>query len=149
MKTMTTLDELARGLVAVRGSVRMAYRRGAYVCAVEFPGGSATFTNADLPPALGAALCFLYQHNPRATAAPEAIEPAVANPDGAKVGPAPTQETRVGYIVMQHCGSCGYGENAGERYIVEDACPNCGAVGRPCRLPPHHEENHDYEGSGS
>lgn len=140
MKTMTTLDELARALVAVRGSVRMAYRRGAYVCAVEFPGGSATFTNADLPPALGAALCFLYQHNPRATAAPEAIEPAVADPDGAKVGPAPTQETRVGYIAPNtHCSNCGFGENPEEQYDSRYTCPNCGST-ETCSKPNGHED---------
>lgn len=135
MKPLTTIDELARSLVAVRGSVRMGYRKGAYVCMVEFAGGSATFTNSDLPPALGAALCFLYQHNPRTVA----IEPVLPDPDGARVGPAPTG-TRIGTAVPpSHCASCGWGEEAGQTYDPAAACPNCGGT-EPCTKPNGHDD---------
>lgn len=145
MRALTTLDELARGLAAVRGSVRMGYRKGTYVCAVEFVGGSATFSNTDLPIALGAALCFLYQHNPRTVA----IEPVQRDPDGARVGPAPTG-TRVGTAVLpSHCAGCGWGEvDPGDDspYVAGQPCPRCGET-ETCSQPNNHEGNHDLEGS--
>lgn len=138
MRTLTTLDEMARGLMAVRGSVRMGYRKGTYVCIVEFAGGAATFTNPELPIAIGAALCFLYQHNPRTVA----IEPVAADPEGVRIGPAPT-ETQIGPgLILRHCACCGWGEEEGQVYDSQAGCPNCGHA-RPCSMPNDHEGDHD------
>jgi hypothetical protein len=134
MKTITTLEELAQGLLDIRGSIRVGWRRGAFACVVEFTGGTATFSNAELPRALGAAVGFLYQHSPYV----EAIEPVEADPNGAHVGPAPT-----GTIVgsHSHCAHCGYGEKTGQVYIFGGDCPSCGAR-RACAAPNNHEGNH-------
>lgn len=143
---MLTIADLERGLAAVRGSVRMGMRRGLYVCIIEVSGGSATFTNISLAVAIEAALRFLYAQTPRtvAAAAIEPFEPAVADPEGAKVGPAPNG-THVG-VIPQHCARCGYGEQDGQ-YIcaTEDSgilCPHCGGR-NVCTLPPLHDGNHD------
>lgn len=149
----STIEDLAAELATVRGMFRIASRRirggtRAFTVGVEWPGGNMLLTNVSLSAAIDIALNVVRSYTPApAAAVPEPIEPAVADPDGAKIGPAPTNGTRVGYLVTAHCASCGFGENEGERYSIEQACPNCGTVGRPCTMPPKHEENHDYEGS--
>ena len=152
----STIEDLAAELATVRGMFRVASRRirggtRAFTVGVEWPGGNMLLTNVSLSAAIDIALNTLRAYTPAPiSAVPEAIEPAVADPDGARVGPAPTQGTRVGYIVTGvHCASCGFGEEDGERFDPSQPCPRCATVGKVCALPPQHQENHDYEGSPS
>ena len=150
----STIEDLAAELAVVRGQLRLASRkvRGgtrAFTVGVEWPGGNMLLTNVSLSAAIDIALNVVRAYAPTsADVVPEAIEPAVADPDGAKIGPAPTQDTRVGYIVTNmHCAGCGFGEEMGERFDPAQACPRCASVGKVCTLPSQHQENHDYEGN--
>ena len=151
---LSTIEDLAAELATVRGMFRIASRRlrggtKAFTVGVEWPGGNMLLTNVSLAAAIDIALSVVRSSTPPAVVPAEPVEHVEADPNGAKIGPAPTNGTRVGYIVPAHCAACGFGENEGERYSVEQACPNCNTVGRPCTMPPKHEEDHDYEGSRS
>lgn len=126
---MKTVEELAQALKAIRGSVRVGFRRGSYACAVEFPGGSATFSHADLGAVLTVALNFSSAHTPQ----PEII--------GEESAPPPRRVTNVGHTVPGHCAVCGWGEQETDRYDPVQPCTNCGGT-QVCAAPNGHEGNH-------
>jgi hypothetical protein len=151
-----SIEELGVQLALVQGTIRIASRHQGtvFVCSVAVPGGSATMANASLGNALAASIAFLRMHAPRqieaVAPAEPADEPVRADPEGARIGPAPQRngtETHAGYLMAVHCASCGYGEDEGECFVQGQPCPNCATVGRSCARPPHHDEDHDFEGS--
>jgi hypothetical protein len=151
----STIEELGVQLAIRRGSIRIAakHRGTVFVCVVEVPGGSATITNVSLGVAIGAAFAFMRLHPVEPV---EPVEHVEADPEGAKIGPAPRAGTRVGYPTPEnptenvHCAGCGFGETEGEHFDPAQACPSCGALGRVCTQPPQHPDNHDNcEGSQS
>jgi hypothetical protein len=138
----TTTGELEKMFAYLRCPFRVIPRRvsgGGYnfIIQVQVPGGSATFSNASFAAALDSAVAFmtLQKHERAAT--------ATADPEGARVGPAPVPEhtgTRVGYAQgIAHCAACGHGEDPGTSYSTLEPCINCGAS-TPCILPNGHEE---------
>ena len=133
----TTLEELAAELAELKASVRIASRRNTFAVQVEWARGNATFNNSALGPALDGALALLRMQ------VPEPMEPAVADPNGARVGRAPRPDptgTRVGRALEpSHCYTCGYGEDEGEQFVVP--CPRCGDK-QTCALPNNHDEDH-------
>jgi len=131
----STIAELAAELAAIHGKLRIFTRRGGFAVAVEWPNGNAILTHVSLGAALDLAVNLLRAYSP------EPIEPATPDPDGARVGPVPVEGTRAGYRVEAHCASCGYGEEPGQRYDNQRACPSCGAT-EPCTQANNHEGNH-------
>jgi len=138
----TTIGELAAELAELKASVRIASRRNTFAVQIEWARGSATFNNAALGPALDGALALLRMQ------VPEPMEPAVADPNGARVGRAPRPDptgTRVGRAPEpSHCFACGCGENEGDEFVVP--CPCCGAQ-QACALPNNHDGDHLKEGA--
>lgn len=139
----TTVGELAAELAELKASLRVVSRRNTFAAQIEWAGGSATFTNAALGPALdGALMLFRMQM-------PEPLEPAVADPDGARVGMAPRPDptgTHVGHPPAAnalHCAVCGYGEEPGQTYLIFAPCARCGTRGKACSYEPLHEGNHE------
>ena len=150
----SSIEELGVQLALVQGTIRIASRHQGtvFVCSVAVPGGSATMANASLGNALAASIAFLRMHAPRQIEAVAPAEPVEADPEGAKVGPAPRRngaETHAGYLMAVHCASCGYGEDEGDCFVRGQACPNCGSTNNGCARPPHHDEDHDFDGIGS
>lgn len=130
----STIADLAAELAALRGRLRIITRRSGFSVAVEWPNGNAILTNVSLGAALDGAVNLLRAY------APEPIEPVAPDPEGARVGPAPTG-TRAGYRVEAHCASCGFGEEPGQVYSLGAACPSCSSS-EPCSQANNHEGNH-------
>ena len=134
------IADLAAELAARRGSIRIGSKNHGtvFVCAVDMPGGSTLISNVSLAVALNGVLMFMR------VPAFESMERVEADPNGAKVGPVPTEGTRTGYVLTGHCAACGFGENDSEHFYPEHPCPKCGVAGKVCRFPPHHDQDHDY-----
>lgn len=136
----TTTGELERVFAYLRCPFRVIPRRLSgggftFIIQVQVPGGSATFSNASFAAALDSSIAFmtLQKH--------ERVATATADPEGARVGPAPMPDpTRVGYATAPaHCAACGHGEDSGTSYNPLEPCINCGAS-TPCTLPNGHED---------
>jgi hypothetical protein len=130
-----TLDDLG-GTIRIRAQRTRAGTR--FLTSVQYPGGTAMFSNTSLGGVLDASFAFLRLHEPSTFA------PVEADPNGAHVGPVPRPDptgTRVGHVVAPlHCAVCGFGEKEGEVY--KGACTNCDTFGQPCPMEPGHEGNH-------
>ena len=151
----STIQDLANTLHDLRATIRIRAQRTKigtrFLTSVQYPGGTAMFSNASLGGVLDASFAFLSLHEVApAITAREMVE---ADPDGAHVGPAPHPDptgTSIGHVVTSvHCAVCGYGENETEVYVVGRACPNCDTTGEGCPMEAGHESNHQLrEDSG-
>ena len=141
--TATTVGARAAELAELKASLRVISRRNTFAVQIEWAGGSATFTNTALDSALDGALALFRMQMP------EPMEPAVADPNGARIGRAPRPDptgTRVGpppAADQLHCAVCGYGEEPGQHYATDVVCPRCGIRNNVCLLAPLHEGNHE------
>lgn len=138
----TTIGELAEVLSGIRCPFRVIPRRirgrgFAFTVQVEAAGGSATLTHVSLGAVLDTAIALM-----RLSRSAQ-ISGAVADPNGARVGPAPTPDptgTRIGYAPEgAHCAACGWGEEEGQQRWQGKPCIHCGSVS-VCALPNGHEE---------
>jgi hypothetical protein len=136
----TTIGELATVLSSIRRPFRVTPQRVrgggfAFTIQVEAAGGRATLTHESLGAVLDTAIALMRLNRS------EQIAGAIADPEGARVGPAPTPDpTRVGYAQdAAHCAACGWGEEEGQQHWLGQPCLNCGSSA-VCALPNGHDD---------
>ena len=145
LNDQSTIADLANVLDDLGATIRIRAQRTRqgtrFLTSVTYPGGTAMFSNTSLGGVLGASVAFLDLHEPRAPR--EEVEP---DPNGVHIGPAPRPDptgTTIGHVITSvHCAVCGHGEEEGDVYSADVACPHCGAMGQPCPMEPGHEGNH-------
>jgi hypothetical protein len=147
----SSIKDLAIALSNLGSSIKIRPQRfrgeDRFLASATYPGGAIMLSSASLAGVLDNTIAFLRLHEADGAPVEEIVE---ADPNGAHIGPAPRPDptgTSVGYPVAPsiHCAVCGFGETAGEVYLVDSACTNCGAVGRTCTIEPGHECNHDLQ----